>query len=270
MHSAPNQKQIDTSHQKQRIARGQTIAVDHTTEASEALSAAAIFPNSRGSWSNRELNRIITKLDSLDLNELEPIEYLEMLFYLSSGRPDTRRLAEITMETYGSLAKIFARSGQELRELFELDHSMTAQLAMAKLCQKFILVPDLACRKRILSGSDFLNYVASNMRESEEEILRVIYLDQKFGIIKDEELARGTVDTVAIYPREIAKRALTYCASSIILAHNHLSDDPTPSQLDVLHTKKTKTALDGLDIILHDHVIISRNHHLSMSQEGFL
>ena len=266
MHSAANQEKTDASHQKHKIA-GDPIVIDGLNAQTNSV-ALASFPNNGDARSNHELNRIITKLDSLDLDELEPIEYLEMLLYLSSGRSDTRRLAERTMASYGSLAKIFARPGKELRELCELDHWMTAQLAIAKLAQKFILVPDLAYRERILSASDFLDYAVASMRESEEEVLRVIYLDQKYGIIRDQEMARGTVDTVSIYPREIAKRALAYCASSIILVHNHLSDDPSPSKSDIECTRKTKKALNALDIVLLDHLIISRSHYFSMSEEN--
>lgn len=268
MHSAANQEEIDANHQKQHIVRDRIVVDDHRAQADEPFSAS--IPSSGEAWSNGELNRIITKLDGLDLDELDPIEYLEMLFYLSSGRPDTRRLAEDAMASYGSLAKIFTRPGKELRERFELDYLMTAQLAMAKLTQKLVLVSDLACRRKLLSAADFLDYAASYMREAEQEVLRVVYLDQKFGIIKDLEMARGTVDTVAVYPREIARCALDYSASSIILIHNHLSDDPTPSQSDIMCTKKTKKALNALDIVLHDHLIISRSRHLSMHQEGFL
>ena len=268
MHSLNEEKEINASQKKQHIAFDQIVMDKEVAQLDDSVSAS--FPNGGGPWSNRELNRIIRKLDGLDLDELQPIEFLEMLFYLSSGRSDARRLAEVTMDSYGSLAKIFARPGKELRDRFKLDHLMTAQIALARLTQKLLLVPDLACRKSILSAKDFLNYVASSMRGAEQEILRIIYLDRKFGIIKDQEMATGTVDAVAIYPREIAKQALAYCASSIILVHNHLSDDPTPSQSDILYTRKTKVALDALDIVLHDHLIISRSRYLSMCQEGFL
>ena len=270
MHSSTNQEKINAKYQEQTIEHEQAVVADIIAQKGGATSPLAPFPESRGCWSNPELNRIIAKLDSLDLNDLEPVEYLEMLFYLSSGRSDTRHLAETTIEIYGSLAKILARPGKELRDLLKIDHAMTAQIAMARLCQRLTLASDLACRKRIVSASDFLEYAASNMREAEHEILRVIYLDQKCGIIKDLEMARGTVNTVAIYPREIAKHALSYCASSIILIHNHLSDDSTPSRSDILWTKQIKTTLNTLDITLNDHIIISRNNHISMAQEGYI
>ncbi|MGI9504231.1 MAG: JAB domain-containing protein [Geminicoccaceae bacterium] len=268
MHSAVNQEKTDASHQKRHSAHDQIAVDDLHAQAGEAVSASWL--SGRRDWPNRELNRIISTLGSLDVDVFKPADYLELLLYLSSGRPDTRSLAESMLAFYGSLAKILTRSGEELRERFALDYGMTAQLALAKLTQKFIVLPDLASREKVLSASDILTYAASNMRGSEEEVLHVVYLDQKFGIIRDQEMARGTVDTVAIYPREIAKRALAYCASSVILIHNHLSDDPTPSQSDIVCTRKVKTALDALDIVLHDHLIVSRSRHLSMSQEGFL
>ena len=231
---------------------------------------AAYELGANGPWPDQGLNRVLAAIDSFDSGNLSEVECLEMLFYLSSRRPDSRRLAESAMETYGSLAKVFARSGKELRENLGLDHSMTAQLAIWKTTLKYALLKDVPGRKDLSSYAALMDYLTLGMREAEQEILRVIYLDAKNRIIKDEEMARGTVDAVSIYPKEIAKRAMAYCASSIILAHNHLSDDPTPSNTDIQATVKTKGALGLLDIVLHDHVIIARNHCFSMQQQRLI
>lgn len=60
---------------------------------------------------------------------------------------------------------------------------------------------------------------------------RVLFLDRKNVLFADEEQAKGTVDHVPVYPREVAKRALELDASALILVHNHPSGYPTPSQI---------------------------------------
>jgi DNA repair protein RadC len=213
---------------------------------------------------------ILTFVDKLNANELTEVECLEWLFFLSSRRQDSRRLAEIAIGTYGSLARVFQRPGRELRELIGIDESITALLAITKSSMKFILAPNLPDRIELCSYTDLMNYAALDLREADQEILRVIYLDKKSRVIKDEEMARGTVDKVSIYPKEIAKRAMSNCASFIVLAHNHLGDDPTPSKDDIIATNRTKDALEYLDIMLHDHVIVARNRCFSMQENGLI
>ncbi len=221
-------------------------------------------------WPDQGLNRVLATIESINADELNEIDCLEMLFYLSSKRQDARQLAEVAIFTYGSLAKVFQRPSKELRERLGVDHSVTALLAIAKSSMKFILAPEVSDRQELPSYAALMDYLALDLRGAEQEILRVLYLDTKNKIIKDEEMARGTVDTVSIHPKEVAKRALAYCASSVILAHNHLGDDPTPSSDDIKATVQTQGALQLIDVILHDHVVIARKRCFSMQQQGLI
>lgn len=231
---------------------------------------AAYSLSSDEPWPDQGLNRFLATVDSYNTNDLSEIECLEMLFYLSSRRKDSRQMAETAVEIYGSLAKVFERPGKELRELLGLDHAMTAQLAIAKTSMKFVLASGIEARRELSSYAALMDYLALQMRHAEQEILRVIYLDSKNKIIKDEEMARGTINAVEIYPKEVAKQAIAYCASSVILAHNHLGDDSKPSQPDLEATLKTKGALEYLDVILRDHVIISKQSCFSMKQQRLI
>ena len=216
------------------------------------------------------ISRMLFPFDSLNSDELSEMECLELLFFLCSKRTDSRRLAAKAMETYGSLANIFQRPGRELRETLGLDQSMAGMFAVTKSSMKHILTPDLSPRTEISSNTSLMDYLTLDLRQANQEILRIIYLDRKCKIIRDEELCRGTIDTVPIYPREVARRSLAYCASSIILAHNHLSEDPTPSTADIKATISIKTALLPLSIVLHDHVIISCGSCFSMQEHGLI
>lgn len=213
---------------------------------------------------------LVMPFDCLNAEELSELECLELLFFLCSKRTDSRRLAAKAIDIYGSLAKIFQCPGRELRETLGLDQSMAGMFAVTKCSMKHILTPDLSPRRKVCSNIDLMDYLALDLRQAEQETLRIIYLDQKCKIIRDEELCRGTIDTVPLYPREIVKRSLAYGASSIILAHNHLSEDPTPSNADVKATTKIKNALLPLSITLHDHVIITSKTFFSMQKHGLI
>ena len=108
------------------------------------------------------------------------------------------------------------------------------------------------------------------MAHRETEQFRVLYLDRKNVLIGDEEQARGTVNHVPVYPREVVKRALELNASALILVHNHPSGDPTPSQEDITMTARIRDAAEAMDIALHDHLIIGREREVSFRSDGFL
>ena len=238
-----------------------------TTSPSET---AIYAPDPDDHKAGQELDHLSMTFDSLNADELSEIDCLELIFFLCSKRTDSRRLAAKAIRIYGSLAKLFQASGKELREALDLDHSIAGMFAVTKSSMKHILAPDLSPRKEISSKANLMDYLALDLRQANQEILRVLYLDSKCKIMRDEEMGRGTIDAVPIYPREIAKRSLAYCASSIILAHNHLSEDPTPSAADIKVTNKIKEALLTLDIILHDHVIVTCKNYFSMREHGLV
>lgn len=83
-----------------------------------------------------------------------------------------------------------------------------------------------------------LDYCRTAMGFAEVEELRLLFLDKKNGLIRDEVMQRGTVDHAPVYPREIMRRALQLNATAIILVHNHPSGDPTPSRADIEMTRE--------------------------------
>jgi len=78
------------------------------------------------------------------------------------------------------------------------------------------------------------------------------------------------VDYTPVYVREVVKRALELAASSIILVHNHPSGDPTPSQPDIVMTRKIIEAAEKLNIKIHDHIIVGKQGHASFRGLGLI
>ena len=108
------------------------------------------------------------------------------------------------------------------------------------------------------------------MGQRKTECLRIIFLDTRSQLIKDEILQKGSINQTPVYPREIAKRALELGASSIIMIHNHPAGDLRPSKNDISITKAVLNALDSLDITLIDHIIVSKTGHISFKACGYL
>jgi DNA repair protein RadC len=93
--------------------------------------------------------------------------------------------------------------------------------------------------------------------DQDKEHFYVLHLDSHRRINLVELVAIGTLTDAKIHPRETYRRAVIEGAYSIIVAHNHPSGDPTPSEADVLVTKTLRTAGEILNILLLDHIIFT-------------
>ncbi len=104
---------------------------------------------------------------------------------------------------------------------------------------------------------------------ADQEHFAVVYLDGQNKIIKTEVVATGTINTAAIYPREIIKKVLEQEGCSIIISHLHPSGSLAPSSSDRAVTKKLQTALSSIDVDLLDHIIIG-DGFFSFNDQGLL
>jgi len=106
------------------------------------------------------------------------------------------------------------------------------------------------------------------MDEEPEEVMVMIALDTKCKPTGIFEVSRGELSASIAHPREIYKRALLANAANIIIAHNHPSGDPAPSQDDIDITKRISEAGKILGIKLHDHLIIGDDCYGSLREQG--
>ena len=124
-----------------------------------------------------------------------------------------------------------------------------------------------------LSGShdaaNHLTVLLSNQQNIEQ--FAVIFLNAANCLITSKIMFKGSLTQSAVYPREIIKKALELDAAAIIVAHNHPSGETKPSRDDIQITNKINDACKTVDVVLHDHIIITgKNGFYSFSDEGVL
>ena len=90
------------------------------------------------------------------------------------------------------------------------------------------------------------------------ETLQVLLLNTRRRLIRVEEISQGTLDTLLVHPREVFKSAIAANAASLVLAHNHPSGDPSPSEADIKVTRDLIRAGQLLKIEVVDHIILGR------------
>jgi len=113
-------------------------------------------------------------------------------------------------------------------------------------------------------------YLTLKLAEREREVFVVLYLDNRHRLIKYDELFFGTIDGASVHPREVVKAALKHNAAAAILAHNHPSGVPEPSQADKQITRHLKDALNLVDIRVLDHIVVGGNDTVSFAELGLM
>lgn len=128
-----------------------------------------------------------------------------------------------------------------------------------------------------LRASDELNtthkvkaYLKARLRDLRHEVFVALLLDTQHRIMAFEELAVGTVDQAAVYPREVVRRMLARHAKAVIFAHNHPSGSPTPSEADIQLTHTLRDALALLDMRVLDHFIVADQHIISFVEQRLM
>ena len=172
-------------------------------------------------------------LATADHNGLSRIDVLEALLYIADPQATCRQTAKQALQTFGSVGAVLAASAHDLTTRLGINEQVayTLKAIHAGMCS--VLREPIRERGEIGSLPALVEYLGLSLKHEPVEVLRVLYLDHKNGLISDEEAGRGTVDHMALYPREIVKRALELGASAVIMARNHPAGDSTPSARDV-------------------------------------
>ena len=219
---------------------------------------------------------------------LADYELLELLLFFSVRRRDTKPLAKDMLARFGGLGGVLAidparyvecgdlmpfteAAGAERRADRDEDVFFTQTLLKAvHETMRRVLKEEIAARPLIGSWTALIDYLRIAMQHETAEHFRILFLDRKNILIRDEVQSRGTVDHTPLYPREVVKRALELAASAIIMVHNHPSGDPTPSPADLEMTRQVIAALQQVNVAVHDHIIVGKNKHTSFKTQRLI
>ncbi len=219
-------------------------------------------------WGHRE--RLRQRFRAGGHAAMPEYELLELLLFNAIGRIDVKPLAKTLLATFGSLNAVVAAPEPRLLAVPGVTDRVVLQIRLVEAIAHRMARSAVMEREVISSWDALMRYCKTVMAHRDTERFRLLFLDRKNVLIADEEQAKGTVDHVPVYPREVAKRALELNASALILVHNHPSGDPTPSEADVEMTRQVELACHAIGVTLHDHVVIGKGADASFRSLGLL
>ena len=201
---------------------------------------------------------------------LADYELLELLLFMAIPRKDVKPLAKALIKAFGSYKNVLNAPHDKLANFTGLSEASAITIKSVQASAQRLMKQDVMNMPVLNSWARLIDYCTATMAHEKREFFRILFLNKKNELIADEVQGVGTVDHTPVYVREVARRSLELGATALILVHNHPSGDATPSQDDVEMTTEIVNALEPLGVIVHDHLIISKNGHTSFRSQGLI
>ncbi len=203
---------------------------------------------------------------------LADYEILEAYLTIAIPRRDVKPLAKQLIAKFGSFAEVINAKNEDLLSVSGVGENTLFALKIVSEAARRMSWEMLKDKDApVIADMDALiDYCRMAMAYQDVEEFRLIYLNGKNRVIAEVTQQKGTINHVAIHPREVVKSALDNHASAVIMVHNHPTGDTTPSRADIDMTKKVNEALSAVNIQLHDHVIVSKYGCYSFRSAGLI
>ncbi|MFV0645842.1 MAG: RadC family protein [Sphingomonadaceae bacterium] len=261
-----------TPHLRTRPVTGNAVLSKHMAgarvlQADEKSSAHSRDPDHAGLGHRARLR---SRLLGGGAEALADYELLEYLLFASIRQGDTKPAAKRLLAHFGSLAGVLNADADALQQVSGIGKTSAAALKSVALAARRMARNTIQDAPILSSWQALIDYLTIDMAHLNFERVRVLYLDTKNRLVLDHHAGDGSIDEAAIHPREVVKKALDIGASALILVHNHPSGNPEPSRADIQMTNRIAEAGRYLGIVVHDHVIIGREGHVSLRAKGLM
>ncbi len=195
-------------------------------------------------------------------------EIIELLLgYVIRGK-DVKPQAKMILTEAKNLNGIFAGNlkavkgvGSETLLFFDLLREFINRVDYQKIHKKEIGFD---------TSSAVFKFLRTKIGHTSKETCIILFMDVKNKLKTYKVMREGFINSVAISAREIIENAILNDAVSVIIAHNHPSGDPTPSDSDLMITRQICHALRYTGVTLLDHMVVSYNDYYSMSANGLI
>jgi DNA repair protein RadC len=185
-------------------------------------------------------------------------EVVELLLVLGTPRKDCKEQARALLDRFGSLPGVLEAPAEELQKVKGVGPNNSFAVHFLHGVARRYLQQRLHEKQYLHSSREVSDYLVHSMRDLQQEVFAVIFLDAAHAIIDSQVVSRGTITASTVYPREVVKLALKHNAAALVVAHNHPSGTLEPSDQDRQLTRTLYLACTFMNIRLLDHIIVGR------------
>lgn len=207
-------------------------------------------------------NRLQQKMLERGIGAFEDYEFLELILTRAIPRRDVKPLAKELIKHFGSVPAVLYALPEDLMKFPYIKESVVCLFKIIVSASQRLTHYDLKKAPILNNWEKLEDYCLLMLSAETIEHFYILYLDTRNKLITIEEHQRGTLTHAPVYPREILKRALNLNAKAIVLVHNHPSGNPEPSRADIRLTQTLSDIVAPLEISIHDHLIIGKEHQV--------
>ena len=203
----------------------------------------------------------------------EALSAQELLALIIGRGVSKKSVMTIAQELLVKFCNIKAISQATIEELSQIKGIGFAKAAQIKACFELGKRQDLEPELKdfdIKDPESVIKAIRASIRDKAKEHFKLILLNTRNKIIGISTISIGTLNTSLVHPREVFKEAILHNAMSVVLAHNHPSGDPEPSEDDLTITRRLVEAGKILGVEVIDHIIISKNGFFSFKDKGLM
>ena len=198
----------------------------------------------------------------------EDHQILELLLFYANARQDTNPLAHELLDRFGSLKGVLEARPEQLMTVDGIGKQQAVLLSMVVPLTRVWHRCAMEMPTRIGNSREAENYCLSILAGERTERFYVISLNAKCNVLGRRKISEGSLSEVSAYPRMVMETALNYNAHSVLLCHNHPGGTCAPSPEDIASTLQLQRLLNGVGILVLDHVIVAGDRTYSMIQHG--
>ena len=211
------------------------------------------------------------KLLACGAEKLSDGELLAILLRTGIKGKSVLEFSEQLLKEFGGFSGLLDADIERLMETKGLSKAKVTQLkAILEILKRYFKEKINPATFQLLSPEDVYNYLIASVKWEDREKFTVIFLNNSSGIVEDETLFMGNLNSIPVFVSEILKKALRKGANGIIVAHNHVSGNLSPSSQDLDFTERLKKACDIVEITLLDHIIYSPSGFFSFKAENLI
>jgi len=197
-------------------------------------------------------------------------EIVELLLTLGTPRKDCKPIAKEATKKFCGLRGVLEAAPEELRQIKGLGPHNIFGLKFFQALSTHYAKEKLPKKITFDSPQVVANFLQEKIGREKKEHFYILALDSRNNLIKMNNVSTGTLDASLVHPREVFKEAIQSSAAQVIIAHNHPSGDPEPSEGDLVITNRLVEAGKILEIAVVDHIIVTNNNFLSFKERKLL